>query len=38
MQLTFQLFSSDNFGFGFGQSPFIVNNCSWSDCYITDNK
>ncbi|XP_023348837.1 alpha-(1,3)-fucosyltransferase C [Eurytemora carolleeae] len=33
-----QFWNSDNFGYRFGKSPFIVNNCSVNNCFITNNR
>ncbi|XP_023347129.1 uncharacterized protein LOC111715952 [Eurytemora carolleeae] len=33
-----QFWDSDNFGYGFGKSPFIVNNCSVNKCFITNDR
>ena len=34
----FQFWDSNNFGYGFGKSPFIVNNCSVNNCFITNDR
>ena len=31
-------FSSKDWGFGFGRSPFIDHNCAVTNCYITNNR
>ncbi|XP_023343120.1 alpha-(1,3)-fucosyltransferase C [Eurytemora carolleeae] len=33
-----KFWSTDNFGYGFGQQSFIVNNCSVNNCFITNNR
>ncbi|XP_023348411.1 alpha-(1,3)-fucosyltransferase C [Eurytemora carolleeae] len=33
-----QFWSSDNFGHGYGMNPFVANNCSVNNCFITNNR